>query len=187
MSKKIILFGGPHTGKTTLMNGLRQELAPSTHFVPEPAELIIAQELEREKQEPGYTGIYPTTRYPEFVHLVMAKSVELEAQIPPESDKALLDRSLIDNIAYARLNNHEHLIPSIERMVTEAGYTAALLCNFVGTYAQTAVRAESEEQAHFIHDNLVEAYEASGVKIIEIPALDVASRLAMATSVIEAL
>ena len=184
MGKKIVLSGGPHTGKTTLMEGLRRGL-PHIHFVPEPAEQIITAELAKQRQQPGYEGIFPTTRYSDFVHLVVARSVELEAEIPEESSKAVLDRSLIDNIGYARLNGHDHLIPDIQRRVRTANYTAALLCDFVGTYTQTPVRPETEEFAHAIHDHLVVAYRESGIPVITIPALDVERRLGMAIEVIE--
>lgn len=182
---KVILSGGPHTGKTTLMNGLRQESMAGVHFVPEPAELLITEELEKEVRQSGYKGVFPTTRYSEFVGLVVAKSVELEDAIPSGISTAILDRSLIDNIGYARLNRQEHLVPDIQRLVTAAQYSVALICDFVGEYTQTAVRPESWEFAQDIHEHLLEAYVESDVKVVHLPAIDIESRLALARSAIE--
>jgi predicted ATPase len=176
MARKFILAGGPHAGKTTLLNGLRGRL-PEAHFVPEPAELLIAEELRKAEQEPDYDPIVPTARYDAFVHRVMALSVELEAAVPADATVAILDRSMIDNHGYAVLNGRHDLVPSIQRLVRAAGYTAALFCNPVGTYTQTAVRPESPEYAHAIHMALTDAYNQSGVPVIEIPAIDIESRL----------
>lgn len=183
--RKVILSGGPHTGKTTLMNGLRRELTTGVHFVPEPAEILITEELEKEARQPGYNGVFPTTRYSEFVSLVIAKSVELEESIPSGTRTAILDRSLIDNIGYARLNGQEQLVPDILRLVTEAQYSTALICDFVGEYTQTAVRPESWEFAQAIHEHLLDAYYEAGIKVVHLPAVDVESRLVLAMTAIE--
>ena len=183
--RKMILSGGPHTGKTTLMNGLRRELTTGVHFVPEPAEILITEELEKEARQPGYRGVFPTTRYADFVGMVVAKSVELEKAIPPGVDTAILDRSLIDNIGYARLNGQEHLVPAIQRMVVAAQYSTVLICDFVGEYTQTAVRPESWEFAQSIHEHLLEAYNEADITVVHLPAMDVESRLALAVATIE--
>jgi predicted ATPase len=183
MARKFIFAGGPHVGKTTLLNGMRERM-PDAHFVPEPAEILISKELAKQEQEADYTPILPTTHYGEFVHMVVGLSVELEASIPKESEVALLDRSIIDNIGYATLNGHHHLIPEMQRLVDAADYTAALLCDPVGTYTQTAVRPESEDFARTIHSHLVDAYYQSGVPVIKIPALGVDARLNKVESVI---
>lgn len=182
--RKIILSGGPHTGKTTLMNGLRQHLSGNVHFVPEPAEILIKEELSKETREPGYRGVFPTTRYAEFVDMVVAKSVELEEAIPDNASIAVLDRSLIDNIGYARLNGQEHLVPNLQRLVTAARYSTALLCDFVGKYTQTAVRPESWEFAQAIHGHLLRAYDESGIEVVHLPAVGVDDRLALAMDII---
>lgn len=183
--RKIILSGGPHTGKTTLMSALRQELSADVHFVPEPAELIITEELQKEQDQPGYKGVFPTTRYSDFVGLVVAKSVELENTIPATAHTAVLDRSLIDNVGYARLNRQDLLVPDLLRHIKAAKYTGALLCDFVGTYTQTPVRPESEEFARAIHGHLLEAYAESGIPILHLPATDVPNRAEMAREFIE--
>lgn len=181
--RKVVLSGGPHTGKTTLLGELRHEMPAGTYFVPEPAEILIQEELAKEAAG-GSAAILPTTRYSEFVGLVIAKSLDLEQEIPEGTTTAVLDRSLIDNVGYARLNGHDHLVPSIQRHVRAAGYTAALLCDFVGTYRQTAVRAITEAEAHEIHAHVIAAYQESGIPIVNVPPLPLADRVAFVTDAI---
>lgn len=179
---KIVVAGGPHTGKTTLIQHLQNEFG-SVHFVPEPAQIIIEEELAKGKRDSEYRPIVPTERYPEFAELALKKSVELESKVPANS-VAVLDRSIIDNLAYARLNNHEKIIPRIQRQIKLARYSVALFCEPVGTYTRTEVRPESEEFSMQIHNHLRTAYQESDVRIVSLPAVDIQDRVEIAKSVV---
>jgi predicted ATPase len=96
----------------------------------------------------------------------------------------ILDRSLVDNVGYARMNGCEHLVPQMMQLATQANYSAALFCDFVGEYAQTAVRFEDEARARLTHEHLLAAYEQSGVEIVRIPAMPIDDRLSLATETI---
>lgn len=181
--KKIIITGGPHTGKTTLLEGLRSEL-PNVYFIDEPAELLIGEERNKTAENPGYEGIYPWNRYPEFAKLVMQKSIELEQAIPSDAEIAILDRSIVDNIGYARAYGWENLIPEVMRLARAANYSSALFCDFVGEYSQTAVRSESESQARLTHAYLLGAYKQVGVDVVHVPALPIKERLSLATDTV---
>lgn len=179
---KIPISGGPHTGKTTLLNALRKEF-PSAYFVDEPAERVITRELEREQKEEGYRGIFPVTSYSAFVPLVIAESLELEAAIP-DVTISFQDRSLIDNIGYGTLNQQTVAFPELERHIAAAGYAFALFCEPVGTYSATAVRHETAEQARETHEHLAAAYNNSGINVIHLPAVPVPDRVEMVSQAI---
>jgi predicted ATPase len=161
--RKFVIGGGPHTGKTTLLEALRKEMPDDTHFIPEPAGIIIRSELAERDKNPEYPAVLPTTDYPSFIGRVIAKSLELENRIPSETTTTILDRSLIDNAGYARHFGYEQYVPRIQKIARSAGYTAIFLCNFVGTYDQTQFRVGDEEYAHTVHERLIAAYEESGV------------------------
>jgi predicted ATPase len=183
MMKKIVITGGPHTGKTTLLEGLRQSL-PGVYFIDEPAELVIKEERKKAADSSDYEGIYPWSRYPEFAKLVMSRSVALEHAIPLNAEVVLLDRSLADNVGFARVNGCEYLVPEMMRLARIANYSAALLCDFVGEYAQTEVRFEDEERARLTHSHLLDAYEQLGIEVVNILALPIEDRLTLAREVI---
>ena len=184
--KKIIIAGGPHTGKTTLLDNMKVEYAGSgaVFFVPEPATTVIAEQLSRQEQDPTYEPIMPTTRYREFAGLVVPRSVQLEGAIPPATRVAVLDRSLVDNIAYARLNECHDLVPQMHTAAEAAGYSAVFMCDFVGEYTQTNERREDEATAHLVHDAIQSAYDDFGIDVIKLPAVSVPERLEIVQDVL---
>ena len=175
--RKFVIGGGPHTGKTTLLEALRSEMPGDTHFIPEPAGILIRAELARQEAEAGYTAVLPTNSYPTFVTRAIAKSIELEGAIPLGTKTTVQDRSLIDNVGYARYHGYDHLVPDIQPHIKAAGYTAILLCDFVGTYDQTKFRMGNEQYAHQVHEQLAAAYVESGVPIISVPPISVPERV----------
>lgn len=174
--KKIIISGGPHTGKTTLLNALRNQLA-GVYFVPEPATEVITAEYLKEKSIEGYVGKFPWNNYPEFGELVTQKSLELEAQIPSDVAVAILDRSLIDTVAYAQLNDCDFMLAKLNGHIEEAAYDKVFFCDFVGRYTQTENRSESSEEAAVVHQMLKNTYLAADVDFYELGAVSVAERI----------
>lgn len=168
--RKIPISGGPHTGKTTLLNALKLEY-PEACFVEEPAERVIAAELKREEEGQSYQGTFPWNNYPAFARLVVDESLTLEAAIPPDADIVFQDRSLVDNIGYGRLNGYEDLIEEVELHTRLARYAFALFCEPVGTYTQTVVRRETLEEAQTTHQHLSVAYRESGLSVVHLPAV----------------
>jgi len=181
--KKIIICGGPHTGKTTVLN-LLQKNHPELYYVPEPATLLIESELKKEMEDPAYSGVFPWIDYPKFFDLVVKESQNLESEIPANAT-AILDRSLIDNIAYANLADYKKAKSIVLPFIKKASYDLAFLCDFVGTYTQTEVRKESFEEAKKIHKEIAKAYEESGVKIIDLPAISTKERLNLIRNTID--
>ncbi len=184
--KKFIITGGPHTGKTTLLGALEKVL-PELCFVPEPAVAVIEEEFAKEKADANYAGIFPWNRYPEFRQLVIKKSRDLEAGIPEGTELSILDRSLVDNVAYTRLNKMSHLLDDLVSPIKEAEYYQAFICDFVGTYTQTKERWETFEQAQQIHLEIVKAYGEADMRLQYLPAVSVEERVKMVVESLGAL
>jgi len=181
--RKIPISGGPHSGKTTLLEALRGEF-DGAYFVAEPAERVISRELAKQVEDPTYTPNVPWLDYSMFGPKVTDESLVLEADIPETADLVFQDRSLIDNLAYCRLNGLESFIPEVERLIKAAKYSLALFCEPVGTYTATKFRRETAEEAQRTHDFLAEAYDASGITVIHLPAIPVPERVSIIRSVI---
>ncbi len=181
--RKIPISGGPHSGKTTLLEALSAEF-DAAYFVAEPAERVITRELAKQTEDPTYTPNVPWLDYSKFGPEVADESVVLEAGIPEGTDLVFQDRSLIDTIAYCRLNGFEDYIPEVERRIKVARYSFALFCEPVGTYTATDIRRETAEEAQRTHDFLAEAYDNSGINVIHLPAVPVPERISIVRSAI---
>lgn len=174
--RKFVIGGGPHTGKTTLLEALRPEMPAGTYFIPEPAGIIVRAELARQAIDNSYGPIMPYNDYPTLLSRAIAKSLELENAIPSETNDVVLDRSLIDNIGYARYHGYDSFVPDIKSYIQTAGYTAIFLCDFVGTYDQT-LRMGDENYAHKAHSRLTTAYQETGLPVVQVPAMSVSQRV----------
>lgn len=183
---KIPISGGPHTGKTTLIEALKSEF-PDAYFVPEPATAVIEHELGLQAANDNHVPNVPWIDYKLFGPAVADKSEELEAQIPQGSQLVFQDRSLIDTIGYARLNNFDSFVPEVRRRVVAANYALALFCEPVGAYRTTGVRRESFNEAIHTHAYLRQAYTESGIQVIELPAVSIAARIAIVHEVVASL
>jgi len=180
---KITVSGGPHTGKTTLLEALHTEF-PDAYFVPEPATEVIEHELGMQTTDNSYAPNVPWIDYKKFVPAVVDKSIELEAKIPTDTKLVFQDRSLIDNMGYARLNKFDDFVPRVQRLVAAANYTVALFCEPVGEYAANHVRRETHDEAIRTHKFLQQAYHESGIRVVELPPVSVAARIAMVHEII---
>jgi predicted ATPase len=182
--RKIPISGGPHSGKTTLLEALSMEY-PDAYFVPEAATEVINRELAAEQAEPGYTPRVPWLDYRIFAPLVLQESLTLEAAIPDSKNLVFQDRSLIDTIACLRLNGVAEFQEDTWRQIRTAKYTVALFCEPVGSYTATEVRRETAEEARRTHDFLAEAYDHAGITVIHLPAVSVPERLSIIRAVMD--
>lgn len=182
--RKIPISGGPHSGKTTLLEALKSEF-PAAYFVPEPAETVITRELAKQSTNPDYAPVVPWIDYSKFGPAVADESELLEADIPTATEIVFQDRSLIDTIGYARLNGFESFIPDVQRRAKLAYYAFALFCEPVGTYTATNIRRETAEEARRTHDVLAQAYDEFGIPVVHLPAVSVEERVSIVRNSIE--
>jgi len=176
--RRVIISGGPHTGKSTLLEALKSKY-PDADFVPEPAQRVITRELIEAAADPKYIPRLPTFDYSLFAPLVLAEALKLEAATPSKADLVFQDRSLIDTVGYCRLNGLEDFIPETQRRIKDANYAFALFCEPVGEYQATEIRRETAEEAALTHTFLAEAYDSSGIEVIHLPNVPVNERLAI--------
>lgn len=174
--RKIVLSGGPSTGKSTTLEILKDTYADA-YFVDEAAERVIKNELEKQQIDPSYVPVMPVTNYREFAPLVMAQQVADEASIPEDADLVFLDRCIIDNLGYLAHNGVDEYVPDVRRHARAAGYTIAFFCDWLGKFEQTEIRRETEEEGLAVHRHLETAYHSSTVPVVHLPAVSVEDRL----------
>lgn len=172
---KIVIAGGPHTGKTTLLEALKKKYKRAV-FLPEPATRIIQEQQALVKKGWNQEGVFPWNRYPEFVLLASAQSVLQENGLGDEQ-LVFLDRCLIDNIGYANYFCFNSIIPALNEVVEVLAYDLVFFCQPVGVYSKSLERHESYEEALAVHEVLKKAYLDSQVRLEMLPAVDVEGRL----------
>ena len=94
------------------------------------------------------------------------------------------DRSLIDTIAYCRIEKFEVFIPTVLEKIAKADYAFAFFCEPVGSYTSTEVRHEDREKAQHTHQQLKKAYSESGLDVVNLPSVSVEERLQLLKKVI---
>jgi predicted ATPase len=175
---KIPISGGPCTGKTTLVGALQKRF-PEAYFVDEPATQVIDRELSFEARHDDYEPKVPWLDYPNFAPLAIAESERLEAAIPHDAKVTFLDRSLVDNIAYGRINSFEDLMPDVQLRIWLARYSFALICQPLEKYLATEVRRETVEEALSTHEAIVKAYSESELEVVTLPPVSVEERVSI--------
>ena len=98
--------------------------------------LVIEDEYQKEKSEDDYVGTFPWNNYAGFGPKVIAKSIQSEKELSSATGLAVLDRSLIDAVAYARIKDCKHLLPDLYDQIKTAQYRKAFFCEFVGSLSE---------------------------------------------------
>ena len=170
---KLVVTGGPCTGKTTLVDRLSEQ---GFHAVPEAARLLIAEEEEKHNINPHYEPILPWDDLQKFEHLALERQLELERQ--HSRGTVFLDRSLVDVVAYAELGGMDiyKLFPDFDQLVTNARYSRVFFLEQL-PYTTDEARKEDPEQAKKIHDKLYEVYDRYGFDVVTIPVSSVEERV----------
>ena len=176
--RRFILTGGPHTGKSTLLEALKIRF-PDAYFIPEPATEVISRELIKQQASPDYVPIVPWRDYKLFASLVFEEATTLEQNTPHGVELIFQDRSLIDTIAYFRLNNIADLQEKTWEQANKMNYTAVFFCEPVGSYTATKIRRENSDEASAIQHHLAAVYQDSKLPLFNLPAVSVSQRVEM--------
>lgn len=167
---KIVLSGGPHSGKTTLLREIQLQ-KPNLVTTSEPASNVIAKHTTGDELN-FWTDVANSPC--KFSRLCMEEAVALEAGIPTSTPVVLMDRALGDTLGYARKDGCKTLTRSIEALARTAAYDTVLFCEPVGQHAN---RPEDYEEALLIAKHIRQSYQDLGVDIVDVPALPVNERV----------
>ena len=162
--KKYIITGGPHSGKSSVLRLLEKQGIKVLH---ETARLIIREDQQKKEHDPSYRYLYPWEDQIIFCRRCHERQVEREKEL--SGDIVILDRSIIDNLAYAKVAGIE-LDKKIYKDIENAGYEKKVfLFQLLNSYKTDAQRKDSEEQVKAVQRELYNAYKGLGFEIIEVP------------------
>jgi len=162
--KKYIITGGPHSGKSSVLKLLEKK---GIGVLPETARIIIHEDQEKKKLDPSYNHLYPWEDQTVFCRRCHERQLERENGL--SGDIVILDRSIIDNLAYAAVDKIK-LDPKIYNDITDAGYEKKVFFfELLGSYKTDKQRKDSKEQVNAVHRELYNVYSNLGFEIITVP------------------
>jgi len=168
MTDLYIITGGPGTGKSSLIGMLKKY---GLYVVPEAAARIIEEEEESKKPKKERIIPWNANKRPEFQKKVFKMHSDDLNHINHEIEKAFLDRSHIDNLAYCEYYN----IPfpeGLEEAINSINYKKVYILEQPSKkfYTKTSTRHESYVEAKKIHNKIYENYKKYLLnKIVDVP------------------
>lgn len=164
---RIIITGGPGSGKTSLLKALRNK---GMQCFDEIARAVIEEQQAKKGQKTPWQDV---TGFTELVYEnTLAKFDE------PISNFAFVDRGLPDNIAY--LKHYGGLISTQWKTFNYFDFyypTVFLLPAWEAIYEQDPQRLQSYTEAQALHKELVKTYRDLGFEIIQLQKTTVSKRV----------
>jgi predicted ATPase len=165
--KKIVITGGPCSGKTAVIEELRKIGFP---VLEETAKEIVALRKH-----------IPVTKEESDIRqdLIFNKQFAKEQKAEKENyDVLFLDRSLIDGLAYAVLYSGEKSIEKYLPAVRNKKYDYVFILDLL-PFNPEGFRSENEneEEAKRIHNSILELYQRLGYEPVSVPVMSIEHRV----------
>lgn len=168
MKTRVVISGGPATGKTSIIYQLEEMGYACYHEI---SREIISAEVAKG------TDVVPWQNLKAFSDLVFKGRLN---QFDSAQDGVqFYDRSLIDTLAYMRKDGL-HIPQAWEREIAERKYSQTVFITppWHEIFGNDHERRESWEQLLHIHEYLVSGYQEAGYTVCEVPKLPVNERVA---------
>jgi predicted ATPase len=161
--EKIVLTGGPGSGKSSIILGLE-----------EIGEAVIREAAEDFIKLKQAQGIREPWLQPGFQEGILRLQLQREARIPNEAQRAFLDRGIADGLAYTDPNSETY-----QRVLSAVpAYNRIFLVENLGSTETNQVRRENYQEALEIERKLEEVYKTLGYEPIKIGPGTVQERIA---------
>ena len=167
MNQKYIITGAPGTGKTSIINELYTR---GYYCIKEFSREIILKQIKTKG------NILPWKNQVAFENKVAKK--RLNAYLSsPNNRICFFDRSIIDCIAYLKLNNLE-ITQEITKNMKTCNYNNIIFYTplWEEIYTKDKERKENIKTAKSIEDAIINVYKKNNYTIIKIPKLSIKER-----------
>ncbi|MGB7842510.1 MAG: ATP-binding protein [Salinimicrobium sp.] len=167
-TRKIVITGGPGTGKTSVIEALEQNGYFCFHEV--------SREVIREAKKKGIDQLFleEPLLFSELLLEGRIKQHREASEMPAEL--VFLDRGVPDVVAYMNYFGNEYP-PVFNKVCKDYLYEKVfILPPWEDIYTEDNERYESYEQAVAIHDELARSYAFHGYEPIEVPCGSIAER-----------
>lgn len=163
--KRVVITGGPCTGKTSLINAIS-----NTHFTifKEVAREVIKEQLNLNSNKVPWLDVSG------FSKLVLVE--QIKDYHSHQKGISVYDRGIPDILAYLNHGN-QFVFSELEKGMELHRYDKVfILPPHREIYETDEERRESFESALLLHDHLIKAYHSIGYNPIEIPLLPLQER-----------
>lgn len=164
--KRVVITGGPGSGKSTLINELERRGFACSHEVSR--ELIIEQAARE-------NGCLPWLDLPGFAELALERMIRSYNEMREAT--TFYDRGLPDIVAYLKTSDLE--VPGhFTRAVDEHRYEdqVFILPAWEEIYVNDSERWQSYAEAARLYEQISKTYSESGYQLVEVPKLSVKDR-----------
>lgn len=167
-TRKIVITGGPGTGKTSVIEALEQHGYFCFHEV--------SREVIREAQKKGIDQLFLKEPLL-FSELLLEGRIQQHKQAcEMSSELVFLDRGVPDVVAYMNYFGNEYP-PVFNDVCKKYLYEKVfILPPWEDIYTEDNERYESYDQAVAIHDELARSYTHHGYEPVEVPCGSIAER-----------
>ena len=167
-TRKIVITGGPGTGKTSVIEALEHHGYFCFHEV--------SREIIREAQKKGIDQLFLEDPLLFSELLLEGRIRQYKDAEKMTSDLVFLDRGVPDVVAYMNYFGNDYP-PVFNRVCREYLYERVfILPPWKQIYTEDNERYESYDQAVEIHDELARSYAHHGYEAIEVPQGTIAER-----------
>ena len=166
---RIVLTGGPWTGKTTLLQLLADK---GFAVVEEYSRQVIREEVSKN------SNVLPWADLPAFSKRVIAGRVEQWHQGEKSLTPHFYDRSIVDSLAYL-VKDGLPVPQEWDILAKEFRYFQKVFITppWPEIYLQDAERKERLEMVTAIHEALVKTYKKYNYSVIEVPRMPALDRI----------
>ncbi|HLV15274.1 MAG TPA: ATP-binding protein [Xanthomarina sp.] len=159
--KRIVITGGPGTGKTSLIN----ELTKRGYTCLEE----ISRQVTLEARKEGVEQLFLSQPFLFSQRLLEGRVKQYEAALRLENDLVFLDRGVPDVLAYMDFANESYPEDFVEAC-NSCKYTQVfVLAPWQEIFVSDSERYENFEQSQEIHQQLLKTYHKYQYNLIDIP------------------
>jgi len=160
-----VITAGPSAGKSSV---IRELSARGYRTAPEGARIVIDQAISEGRD----IDEWRTNEPQDYQNAVIEADKRIQASIP-DDETVFMDRSIADNIAYARLTDRS--VPDEVYELCEDTYDTVFLLEQI-PFEDDYARTEDEAMATDVHDELRYVYQELGYTVFDVQLMPVDMR-----------
>ncbi|WP_299551011.1 ATP-binding protein [Seonamhaeicola sp.] len=160
-AKKVVITGGPGTGKSTIIKELIKRGFPCFEE--------ISRQVTLEAQKEGIDQLFLTHPLLFSERLLNGRHQQFMEATKSESDLVFLDRGVHDVLAYMDFIGDPYPQNFIDVCKASVYDKAFILKPWKAIYTSDNERYENFDQALEIHEHLINLYQSYNYKLIDVP------------------
>lgn len=166
--KKVVIAGGPGTGKTSIVNHLKER-----GFI---CYDEISREVTLQARKDGIEQLFLTEPLLFSQKLLEGRTTQYNNALQEQAPVVFLDRGLPDVLAYMDYIGDQYPQHFIDACNTHTYDYVFILAPWQEIFTSDSERYENFEQAIEIHHHLLSTYKRFGYQLIDVPFASVEDR-----------